>query len=709
VKAFVARIFDQKLTQFRDEICEKLHITAKQFYKFRNASRRTHLTNRELLEKLGVEFSPELFYDFTGVERKPRIVGFPYEEIRPTQLDAYKKISDFWERRGYHVILSAHTGYGKTVLALALALEYKRMHEKSNVKTLYFIRTKEQANRLVDELKQIGVLNGVVLHSRQEMCFQERIQQNIDAFENMVQCQVLRRTKSCKWFRKLDEIREDLPKLFLHNRKQAEFLQACDDLEICPYYANLELIKSADVVACCYANLFSSQTRRMLFKRLRDFKCLIIFDECHNLIQLENDIDELTVSLERKSFENENNPTFLVLLDFFKQLERRYDKLLEELFEIELDVRDRGEIVLKILKILNVKDKEDAFKVLKGLRNDFLKKRELAQFKFTYFVEQFIRHSTRFDYFYSIKLLENGQNVFSILYLRKDKFFQRFLLHKTISMSGTINIENFISMLKLPGERFLKLEYDYAFPVENRKVLLVEGLSSLFKARGEVTYEKFARLLENILKFSSKNVGVYFPSYSLLDDVVDLCVDRQEKNRHIRYKFLDRVNRKIFREKKGTSAAENTEMVEDFRRSENAVLFGVMGGRNSEGIEFRGKEMEVLVICGIPIPPISVKNSRYLKLYGRKNVLYFPALRKIRQTMGRMFRSPDDKGIVIVADSRYGMQDEINELLPGDLKDFEIVRYNHFSRLRQIFDDFFNEEQNTDMGMKPAKSLAFFM
>jgi len=697
------------LTRFKPEIIEKLKISSDQFYRFKNAARQNQLTNRELIEKLNVEFSDGLYYQFVGIERKPRIVGFPYAEIRPNQLDAYKKVVDFWENRGYHCVLSAHTGFGKTILALALALEYKRMHEKSNVKTLYFIRTKEQANRLIDELKQINILNGIVLHSRQEMCFQKEIKENNDAFENMVRCQVLRRTRSCRYFTRLDKIREDLPKLFLHNRKQAEFLQACEDLEICPYYANLELIRSADVVACCYANLFSSQTRRMLFKRLREYKCLIIFDEAHNLIELNNDIDELTVSLERKSFENEDNPTFLALLEFFKHLEKRYDKLLEELFEIELNVRDRGEIVLKILKILNVKDKEDAFKVLKGLRNDFLKKRELAQFKFIYFVEQFITHSTRFDYFYSIKLLENGQNVFSILYLRKDKFFQRFLLHKTISMSGTINIENFISMLKLPRERFLKLEYDYAFPVENRKVLLVEGLSSLFKARGEVTYEKFARLLENVLKFSSKNVGVYFPSYSLLDDVVDLCVDRQEKNRRIQYVFLDRVNRKIFREKRGTPAAENTKMVEEFRRSENAVLFGVMGGRNSEGIEFRGKEMEVLVICGIPIPPISVKNSRYLKLYGRKNVLYFPALRKIRQTMGRMFRSSDDRGIVIVADSRYGMQDEINELLPGDLKDFEIVRYNHFSRLKQIFDDFFNEEKGVMNTEKPVKSLAFFM
>jgi len=290
-----------------------------------------------------------------------------------------------------------------------LALEYKRMHEKSNVKTLYFIRTKEQANRLVDELKQIGVLNGVVLHSRQEMCFQKEIKENSDAFENMVRCQVLRRTRSCKYFTKLDKIREDLPKLFLFNKRQIEFLQGCDDLEICPYYANLELIKSANVVACCYANLFVQATRRTLFKRLRDYKCLIIFDECHNLIELNNDIDELRISLDRKSFEKEDNPTFLVLLDFFRQLEKKFDRMLEELIEIELDLKIRKEIVLKLLKILKSKDKQEAIEKLRVMRNGYLKTRQLAQFKFIYFIQQFIQHSHQFDWFYSLRLEESGQ------------------------------------------------------------------------------------------------------------------------------------------------------------------------------------------------------------------------------------------------------------------------------------------------------------
>jgi len=358
VKAFVARIHEQGLTEFQDEMCEKLGISRYQFSRFKKEHKKPHLTNEELIEKLGVEFSDDLYFSFIGIRKKPRIIGFPYKEIRSNQLGAYKKITDFWERRGYHVILSAHTGYGKTVLALASALEYKRMHEKSNVKTLYFVRTKEQANRLVEELNKIKVLKGIVLHSRQEMCFQEQIQQNHDAFENMVKCQVLRRTRSCKYFTKLDKIREDLSKLFLYNRKQAAFLQACDDLEICPYYADIELVRTADVVACCYANLFAQATRRALFKRLRDFKCLVVFDEAHNLIELNNDIDELKITLDRKSFEKEDNPTFLVLLDFFRQLEKKFDRMLEEFFEIELDLKLRKEIVLKLLKILKSKDKQ---------------------------------------------------------------------------------------------------------------------------------------------------------------------------------------------------------------------------------------------------------------------------------------------------------------------------------------------------------------
>jgi len=235
-------------------------------------------------------------------------------------------------------------------------------------------------------------------------------------------------------------------------------------------------------------------------------------------------------------------------------------------------------------------------------------------------------------------------------------------------------------------------------------------MSSLYKSRNERTYEKYARFLEKLFNLADRKIGAYFPSYSMLESVFNLQISRKERNRTIKYCFLDRVRGKeLFREIQGSSAGQNTLMIERFRGAKNAVLLGVLGGRNSEGIEFPGTQMEIVVVCGMPISPITVKNSRYLKLYGRKNVLYFPAIRKVRQAIGRIFRSGNDRGIVIVADGRFVSQEEVASLFPEDLRANEIIRYNDFKKLKNVIDDFFNGEQNTDMEVRPAKSLAFFM
>lgn len=50
--------------------------------------------------------------------------------------------------------------------------------------------------------------------------------------------------------------------------------------------------------------------------------------------------------------------------------------------------------------------------------------------------------------------------------------------------------------------------------------------------------------------------------------------------------------------------------VNGFKNSQPAIIFAVMGGRVSEGIDFPGSELEIEILEGIPYPKPTAKQRR---------------------------------------------------------------------------------------------------
>ena len=85
-----------------------------------------------------------------------------------------------------------------------------------------------------------------------------------------------------------------------------------------------------------------------------------------------------------------------------------------------------------------------------------------------------------------------------------------------------------------------------------------------------------------------------------------------------------------------------------------------MGGSVAEGIDFPGDELCFAVIVGIPFPPPSPEmqamSAMYDQRYGDgKGWLYcseVPAMRKMKQAIGRLIRTETDRGMAVILDSR---------------------------------------------------------
>jgi DNA excision repair protein ERCC-2 len=122
------------------------------------------------------------------------------------------------------------------------------------------------------------------------------------------------------------------------------------------------------------------------------------------------------------------------------------------------------------------------------------------------------------------------------------------------------------------------------------------------------------------------------------------------------------IDKKIFIEKPGLSSSENDAIIQSFKKhsESGAVLLGVLSGRNSEGEDYPGKEMETVVVVGVPFAKPSPRESTRIDYFehqfpqkGRVYGYLLPAMRSASQAAGRSVRRLEDRGAVVFLDDRY--------------------------------------------------------
>ncbi|MCL2712379.1 MAG: ATP-dependent DNA helicase, partial [Methanomassiliicoccaceae archaeon] len=80
----------------------------------------------------------------------------------------------------------------------------------------------------------------------------------------------------------------------------------------------------------------------------------------------------------------------------------------------------------------------------------------------------------------------------------------------------------------------------------------------------------------------------------------------------------------------------------------------------AEGIDLPGDELSFVIIIGIPYPPPTLESramedmfdKRYGNGMGWKYVSEAPAVRKMKQAVGRLIRTETDRGMAVILDSR---------------------------------------------------------
>ncbi|MCX8204552.1 MAG: ATP-dependent DNA helicase [Candidatus Nezhaarchaeota archaeon] len=561
---------------------------------------------------------------------------FPYEAMRPGQAELINAVAEA-VKIGRSLAINAPSGFGKTIAVLAGAL--------SNCKRIvWFTRTHRQAERVIEEVKAISLrrpVTALAIQSRASLC---PYSCELSPDEAAVLCQV--RRSMCELYRGfLTSFNPPSPLIL----KPSEVYAYCLERKLCPYYVQLSLVSCVNVLAASFFFLTVPLVQRIL---QIDKSVLVVLDEAHGIPSTlcANQSLELTSrSLDQAAREAE------VLS--LKSLSGFIDTLKDFLEKAEEDVwRPR-----QLAKALQAKT-EYPLQVLAGalihwgneVRREMAKRGERPR-SYLYNLGQFLS-----------KLLTCSEEFVASI---QPRLIQLVCLDAKapelgakcyIYISGTLDK----ALLEAMGVEayFLDLSKYASYLC---KAFILSDVTSLYQKRREAA-ETYARYLELLSKLPT-NLAAFFPSYEFLNIV---------KER------LKEVEKPLFYEEEDMPSIKHEALLAEFKSfgvRGGAIYLGVCGGRASEGVDFPEEELDIVFVAGVPFEEpnkiVEARLSYYIDKYGERGydlAYVMPALRKVAQAIGRAFRKPQDKGVVILGDCRFK---RLAKTLPRWLRPFKEVNW----------------------------------
>jgi len=225
-----------------------------------------------------------------------------------------------------------------------------------------------------------------------------------------------------------------------------------------------------------------------------------------------------------------------------------------------------------------------------------------------------------------------------------------------IMMSGTLSpLGMFRDLIGLKPESILE-KYVSIFPKENRLIRYVSDVTTSYRElkNNPKVWIQLIDKLESIISKFNGNIALFFPSYKILESALNEL----------------KLSKPIYKEYSGMNQEELMNTVESFKSDSGSVLAGVMGGRLAEGIDYPDTSLEMAIIVGVPYPSPGVRQEALQHYFdvcfngkGWQYAVESPALRKMLQAAGRVIRSENDKGMIIITDGRAGkFSDNIPDL-----------------------------------------------
>ena len=105
------------------------------------------------------------------------------------------------------------------------------------------------------------------------------------------------------------------------------------------------------------------------------------------------------------------------------------------------------------------------------------------------------------------------------------------------------------------------------------------------------------------------------------------------------------------------------------------MLFAVCGGKWSEGLDYRGELLSGAMVIGLPLAPYNRVRQMTIESYkvklgaeGEFISYTLPAMNRAQQAIGRVLRTPEDRGVLVFGEKRF-LDHRIRNGFPSWIRD----------------------------------------
>lgn len=577
---------------------------------------------------------------------------FPYREgQRDIVSGVYHTVSS-----GKTLFVQAPTGVGKTMSAIFPSV---RAIGEGKGETLFYLTAKTITGTVAQEafhiLREKGLKFKVTaITAKEKLCFQDT-----------PECT----PEKCPYAKgHFDRVNDAVYELWTTEEVYSrEVIRAhAEKWQVCPFEMCLDLSIWVDGIICDYNYVFDPNVHlKRFFGENISGDYIFLIDEAHNLVERGREMYSAGISRQslvalRKKIRKR-----------FSKLARTLDKANRQMMELEENLAETGKgyQVLSNPGVLPI-----TFLTISGELEEILEEKELEEelrreiLEFYFIVRDFLNISELVDENYVVYTENSVEEGFRLRlfcvnpsenlgeYLKKGK--------SAIFFSATMFPMLYYRELLTTDRDAYGIYVQSPFPKENRRILIGSDVSSRYTRRNRAEYRKIAGYIARCVWQRRGNYMVFFPSYRLMEDVLQVYEEEFS---------VDWV--RCVCQTPDMTEQEREGFLEEFQEREGTLVgFCVLGGIFSEGVDLTGESLIGAVIVGTGLPQIGSQREILKEYYDKKNhcgfdyAYRYPGMNKVLQAAGRVIRTKEDKGVILLLDDRFWDRD-YQEIFPREWQD----------------------------------------
>ena len=579
------------------------------------------------------------------------LVQFPFPAFRDGQrqlsVAVYKTICG-----GVKLFAQAPTGTGKTMATIFPAIKALGL---GHVEKIFFLTaktvTRQLAEAAFDRLRQSGLqCKTLTLTAKDKICFMP------DAACTPDECPYAEGY--------YDRIKPALHSCWQEVAFTREVIeQWAREYRVCPFELSLELAFWADAVICDYNYVFDPRVYLKRFFYENNGQYCFLVDEAHNLVDRAREMFSAEITkqsfLAIKKTVHTKLPALAKAAGKINTFLLKLGKLCIEQTaagETEYYVREQpySEILPLLRKFMDVAEK-------------WLAKNEPADFReelldIYFMVNAFLRTAETYDERYVTYVEKMAKEVkLKLFCVNPAELLRQAGLRgrATVFFSATLTpIDYFFEVLG-GGEGDGKMMVPSPFAAGNLRLLVADHISTTYKTRDQ-TYEAIVDSITAAIRAKTGNYLVFLPSYRYMEEV---CRRFTQNSPHT----------KVSKQTGEMTEAERAGFLEQFSAgsAETLVGFAVLGGIFGEGIDLTGERLVGAVIVGVGLPMVCPEREIIRQWFDKNNrqgfeyAYVYPGMNKVLQAAGRVIRTEQDRGVILLIDNRFS-QSRYRRLFPPE-------------------------------------------